>query len=92
MSNFWRSLDLPLIKYETELDLSWSRECLISKISIIPAVSVNLDANPPVLDVAAKLTASATFQISDTKLYVSVVTLSINDNIKFLENIKQGFE
>ena len=26
------------------------------------------------------------------KLYVPVVTLSINDNIKFLENIKQGFK
>ena len=30
--------------------------------------------------------------ITSTKLYVSVVTLSINDNIKFLENIKQGFK
>ena len=27
-----------------------------------------------------------------TKLYVPVVTLSINDNIKFLENLKQGFK
>ena len=26
-----------------------------------------------------------------TKFYVPVVTLSINDNIKFLENVKQGF-
>ena len=30
--------------------------------------------------------------ISSTKLYVPVVTLSINDNIKFLENITQGFK
>ena len=28
------------------------------------------------------------FMITSTKLYVSVVTLFINDNIKFLENIK----
>ena len=34
----------------------------------------------------------ATFTITSTKLYVPVVTLSINDNIKFLENIKQGFK
>ena len=34
----------------------------------------------------------ATFQINNTKLYAPVVTLSINDNIKFLENIKQGFK
>ena len=30
--------------------------------------------------------------ITSTKLCVPVVTLSINDNIKFLENIKQGLE
>ena len=29
--------------------------------------------------------------ITSTKLYVPVVTVSINDNIKFLENLKQGF-
>ena len=32
------------------------------------------------------------FMITSTKLYVPVATLSINDNIKFLENIKQGFK
>ena len=26
------------------------------------------------------------------KIYVPVLTLSVNDNIKFLENIKQGFK
>ena len=30
--------------------------------------------------------------ITSSKLYVPVVTLSINDNINFLENIKQGFK
>ena len=30
--------------------------------------------------------------ITNTKLYVLVVTFSINYNIKFLENIKQGFK
>ena len=37
-------------------------------------------------------TTGATLQINNAKLYVPVVTLSINDNIKFLENIKQGFK
>ena len=32
------------------------------------------------------------FTITSAKLYSPVVTLSINDNIKFLENIKQGFK
>ena len=34
----------------------------------------------------------ATVQINKAKLYLSVVTLSINNNMKFLENIKQGFK
>ena len=32
------------------------------------------------------------FMIESFKVYVLVVALSINDNIKFLENIKQGFK
>ena len=34
----------------------------------------------------------ANFMIASTKLYVSVITLSINDNIKSLGKIKQGFK
>ena len=30
--------------------------------------------------------------MNNAKLYVPVVTLSINDNIEFLEKIKQGFK
>ena len=36
------------------------------------------------------LTTGSTFQINNAKFYVAVVTLSINDHTKFLENIKQG--
>ena len=32
------------------------------------------------------------FVITSTKLHVPVVTLSINNNINFLENIKQGIK
>ena len=41
---------------------------------------------------AAIQTTSATFQINNTKFYVLFVTFSINDNIKFLENVKQRFK
>ena len=34
-------------------------------------------------------TTGATFQVNNAKLYVPIVTLSINDNIKFIEHIKQ---
>ena len=37
-------------------------------------------------------TTGGTFQLNNAKHYVPVVPLSINDNIKFLENIKQGFK
>ena len=32
------------------------------------------------------------FKITDTKLYVPIVTLSIQDNIKFLEQSESGFK
>ena len=32
------------------------------------------------------------FKITDTNLYVPLITLSINDKIKFLENLKQEFK
>ena len=37
-------------------------------------------------------TTGAKFQINNAKPYVPIVTLSINDNIKFSENIKQRFK
>ena len=37
-------------------------------------------------------TTGATFQINNAKLYVLVAVLPINDNLNFLENIKQGFK
>ena len=35
---------------------------------------------------------NATFQITDTKLYVPVVTLSKENDIKVLEKLKSGFK
>ena len=45
--------------------------------------------NNPVNKIQA---TGTTFQINNAKLYISVVTFSINDNIKFLENTKQRFK
>ena len=72
LSNFWRFLDLPLMNCEMQLDLSWTKDCvLIEHHNNIEGVH---------------------FKIASTKLYVKVVTSSINDNIKFSENIKQEFK
>ena len=81
-----------LINGEIELDLSWSKECIMSEISVTPRIHANPDPNPPVQEVAEIEATGATFQTNKAKLYVPVVTLSINDNSKFLENIKQRFE
>ena len=45
--------------------------------------------NNPVNKIQA---TGTTFQINNAKLYISVVTFSVNDNIKFLENTKQRFK
>ena len=70
--------------------MSWLRYCVIPEISrTFRAVDPN--ANLVVYQVKSQ-TTSATFQINNVKLSVPGVTLSINDNVKFLENIKQGFK
>ena len=79
---------MSLINCEIKLGLSWSRYCIISAISR----SHTVPANPPVPAVEATQTTGATFDINNEKLHVSFVTLSVNDNIKFLGNRKQGFK
>ena len=41
LRNFCRSLDLHLINCKIELDLTWSKDCMISEISRIAAVAAN---------------------------------------------------
>ena len=59
---------------------------MIWKISITSRIAGNPNAKPTVRE--ARQTTGVTFQINNAKVYATVVTLSINDNIKFLENIK----
>ena len=92
LSNFWRSLHLLLVDSEIELHLKWTKNCVISEIYKTPEVPANSNANPPYPLIQATATTGITFQINSAKLYVAVVTLSRNDNIKFLENKKQGFK
>ena len=83
---------MPLINCEIELDLSCLKECIISEISRIARVPLNPVASLVAQEeVPAIQTTAATFEINNTKLYIRVDTLSRNDNIECLENIKQGF-
>ena len=87
LSNFWRHLDIPLINCEEELILTWFKNfVLIDKITR----NANHGANPIFYEINNP--EDATFQITDTKLYVPVVTLSKENNIKLLEKSKSGFK
>ena len=76
-------LDLPLINCEIKLDLSWSKKCIIYEIYKTSEVPANPNANPPNPLIQTTSTFDVSFQINDAKLHVPVVTLSVNDNIKF---------
>ena len=87
LSNFWRSLNIPLINCEVELILTWFKNCvLIDKLTR----DANYGADPIVCKIDNP--KNATFQITDTKLYVPVVTLSKENDIKLLEQLKTGFK
>ena len=69
LSNFWRSLKMPLINCKVELSLKWVENC------VVITAAIAADTNATGAD-------SATFKITDAKLYVPVVTLSTGDNAK----------
>ena len=69
LSNFWRTLEMPIINCEVNLTLTWTSTCAITNS-----------------------TGAGTFEITDAKLYVPVVTLSIQDNSKLLQLLKSEFK
>ena len=68
LSNFWRSLETPLINCNVELSLKWYERCLQTA------------------------TTTATFRIIDAKLYVPIVTLSIEYNCTLTKLLNEGFK
>ena len=68
LSNFWRSLEMPLINCKIELSLKWYEECLLTAAT------------------------TATFKITDVKLYVPIVTLSAGDNAKLSQLLSERFK
>ena len=69
LSNFWRTLEMPLINCEVNLILTWSKDCVITNS-----------------------TGEGKFAITETKLYVPVVTLSTKDNEKLPQQVKSRFK
>ena len=64
--------------------LTWSANFVITSVKK-REVAVAQEGNPAVLD---DFLTDATFKITDTKLYVPVVTLSNQDYNKLLEQLK----
>ena len=89
LSNFWRTLDMPLINCEINLILTWSENCVLTSKATRDAVPAQ-GGNPAVTRVNNP--TNARFKITDTKLYVPVVTLSTKDDNNFLEQLKSGFK
>ena len=65
LSNFWRSLNLPLINCEIKLNLSWWRYCVISEV-LKPYMAIP-NTDPVRYDVAT-IWNSATFQINNARI------------------------
>ena len=68
LSNFWRSLEMPLFNCKIELSLKWIENCMLTTAT------------------------TATFKITDAKLYVPIVTLSSEDNGKLSILLSEGFK
>ena len=76
LGNFWRALNIPLISCEVFLELKWNTNCVITSLE-----RRQVDAGPPV--VRDNAPTGATLSITDCELYVPVVTLSKDDEIKY---------
>ena len=80
---------MPLINCEINLILTWSKKCVLTSKATRDAVPAQ-GGNPAVTRVNNP--TNARFKITDTKLYVPVVTLSTKDDNNFLEQLKSGFK
>ena len=72
LSNFFRSLVMPLINCRAHLELSWTKNCVVST--------------------AGDNDNKTVFQITSTKLYVPIVTLSTKDNVNLTKQLNEGFK
>ena len=75
---------MPLISCEISLELKWNKNCIITSLE-----EREVDDGPPV--VRDNSPTGATLAINDCKLYIRIVTLSEDDEIKVLTNLKSGF-
>ena len=70
---------MPLINGKVELSLKWIENCVLTTAEL----GTNADAAGA---------DGANIKITDAKLYVAVVTLSAEDNVKLVKQLNEGFK
>ena len=79
LSNFFRSIEMPLINCKIHLELNWNNDCVMYGADNY-AGGDNTNNR------------ETTFQITRTKLYVPVATLSTKDNVNLTKQLNEGFK
>ena len=79
LSNFGTSLEMSLINCRIEIKLKWTKYYVLAVLGK-ENDNADVDCNNNI------------FTIKDTKLYLSVVTLSTEDNEKLLKPLSKGRE
>ena len=82
LSNFWRSIEMPLINCKVKLKFRWTKHYIFSVAS-----TGNVDGNND-----NDNNNNNIFTITDTQLFVPVVTLSARDNQKLSKLLTKGSE
>ena len=77
-SNFWRSLEMPLIHCKVYLKLKWTKYFVLSAGGNDNINNINFN--------------NIIFTIKDAILYVPLVTLLVRDNQKLSKLLSKGFE
>ena len=73
---------MPLISCEVSLEVKWKKNCVMTSLQQVQNVDGGNTTEP----------TGETFSITNCKLYVPIVTLSKDDEIKLLTNLKSGFK
>ena len=79
LSNFRRSLEIPLINYKVELSFNWIENCVLT------SAEIGANVNETGAD-------SATFKLTDRKRYVRLITLSAEDNVKLSKLLSEWYK
>ena len=72
---------MPMVNCEVSLTLTWSENCVITSMGKRAITNTQRGGSP----------TGASFEITDTTMYVPVVTLSTEANNKLLLKLEMGF-